>query len=156
VKVKVKVKYVNLWPPCTNGNFQDCDVYAEIYFDQQGYDLLLEELLQYINDAAASYAVADLEGSGFIERHGAITMLWWLERYLKIMRTTPEFAPKYDALLADECWRDLTLTIWGRGWQFLDATAESATDNDNILQAFVEDPALLSEIERVRAASSCN
>ena len=61
-------------------------------------------------------------------------------------------ASAYTALSSDACWRQATLSVWDRGWFFLEATKSlSALEIDApALQALVKDPALTAEIDALR------
>ena len=60
-------------------------------------------------------------------------------------------------LLGNACWRDAILTVWGRAWLYLDATADNPNLglDDDALEKLVKTPELLDEIEAVRVASGC-
>ena len=148
-------EFVHLWPPCLDNQYSNCDFYAASHWTHQSMSSLLEELLQYVNDIAASYAVYDLSEMPIIEREGALTMLWWLQRYLRIMRTDPTYSNVYEQLLGSTCWQEMILSVWGRAWLFLDATAALASNDDREIQSFIEDPTLLEEIDRIRVLSGC-
>jgi hypothetical protein len=146
----------------------ECDSYAAIYLNgdpndkkhdsgDQGLDLLVEELVQYIHSLATARALRDkpLEGRRTSERDGVLTMLWYLERYLLLLRSQ---APKAHAdLLASDCWPKTLLTLWGRAWLFLEATREdpSLGIDDEAIEALVRRPELLAEIDRLRRAARC-
>ncbi|HMV67622.1 MAG TPA: hypothetical protein PKA64_12290 [Myxococcota bacterium] len=155
-------------PACPGSGPRGCDDYANIYLDgdpddrnfdsgDQGLDTVLEETVQYVNSLATDYAFSDRLGSGrsVSARDGILTFLWYLERYLALMRVE---APAVHArVLDDACWRDAILSVWGRAWLYLEATDGMTTlgIDDRDLEALVTDPALLAEIDAVRAAEGC-
>ncbi len=153
--------------PCGGGWGSGCDSYADIYLDgdpfdgtfdggDQGFNSLVEEAYQYVNSLATGYALNDqMSGGSVSERDGILTFLWWLERYLRYARV--EFPDAHAYIIGDACWREAILTLWGRAWIYLEATASMDSleiDGDAIL-ALVEEPELLQEIERVREAEGC-
>ncbi len=155
-------------PPCADFSQKGCDSYAKIYLDgdpnngkfesgDQGFNLLFEEIVQYVNSLATGYAFADKysAGSSHSDRDGILNFFWYLERYLHMART--KYPNVHKQLLADKCWREVILTVWGRGWLFLDATKGMATMGiqDKKLQGLVMDPELLGEIALVRKAHGC-
>jgi hypothetical protein len=153
---------------CPNGQFQNCDFYATIYLNgnpddaqfesgDQGFNLLFEELVQYVNSLATDYAIGDyLARTGRVvsDRDGLLTFMWYVERYLHMARL--EYPTAY-SLLTTECWRDAILTVWGRAALYLEATERMRAlgiDDDALLE-LVKTPELLDEIERLRTASGC-
>ena len=113
-------EYASLHPPCGSLSEQGCDTYAAVYlngnpFDgtfesgDQGYNMLHEETLQYINSLATSYAVAGELGYTVSARDGLLTFLWYTMRYLRMARL--EHPQTYSLLSDDGCWRDMILTI---------------------------------------------
>lgn len=154
-------------PPCaTFRGGSGCDSYAPIYLDgdpadnafdsgDQGFDMLLEETVQYVNSLATGYAFADRYTGAVSERDGLLTFLWYLTRYLRLTRL--EHPQAYSAIIDDPCWRDAILTVWGRAWLYLETTEGHPRlgINDVFLLSLVDTPSLLEEIERVRQAASC-
>jgi hypothetical protein len=158
-------------PVCPMGSSGPrCDFYATIYLNgdptdgnfesgDQGFNLLLEEVLQYSNSLAVGYAYADQRraGSSVSDRDGMLTFLWYVERYLHMARL--EYPMAYEHLVNGDGgrWRQLILTIWGRAWLYLEAT-ESLPGlgiEDDMLMPLVMTPELLDEIERLRTAQGC-
>lgn len=141
---------------------QGCDFYADIYMDgnaddatfdsgDQGYNSVLEEATQYVNSLATALAFQEsYQGSKVSERDGILTFLWYIERYLQMARTT--YPDAYDALANDTCWRQATLSVWDRGWFFLEATKNIASLELDAaaLEALVRDPSLTAEIDALR------
>jgi hypothetical protein len=64
----------------------------------------------------------------------------------------------YEGVLADACWRELILNVWGQAWLFLEATdgQRALGIDDAELEDLVKDPDLLAEIQRVRDAAGCD
>lgn len=144
------------------------DFYRDVYLDgdpddgtfdggDQGYDSVLEEATQYVNSLATDWALRDTRGQfGSVSaRDGILTFLWYIERYLRMARL--EFPATYSLITTNACWRELTLTIWGRAWLYLELSAnESGLGiSDDFIEELVLDPDLLGEIERLREAQGC-
>lgn len=144
--------YDALWPD---------DFYKDTYLvgpgSEQGFNMLAEEAVQYINSLATDWALRDFISPGFsiTARDGILTFLWYIERYLRLARL--EDPEVHTFLLGDACWRELVLTIWGRAWQYLNETDDipSLGIDDGALLELVLDPDLLGEIDRVREAHGC-
>lgn len=132
----------------TNGTFEGGD---------QGYDSVLEEATQYVNSLATDWAFSDQRSrfTSITARDGILTFLWYLERYLRMARL--EYPNAYQVIAGNACWRDATLTVWGRAWLFLDLTQgdPSLGIDDDRIEPLVKDPELVSEIARLRTASGC-
>jgi hypothetical protein len=142
------------------------DFYRDVYLDgdpdngsfeggDQGFNSVLEEATQYVNSLATGYAFNDQYAFTVSERDGILTFLWYIERYLRLARTS--FPSAYAFISGDACWRNLILTIWGRAWIYLEATADIPTlgIDDDALFALVTNPVLLEEIQRIRDAHGC-
>ncbi len=154
-------------PPCPDKGERGCDPYAGLYLEgdpgddqfdtgDQGLAMVLEELLQYQHSLMAARTISDHLIARTSARDGLLTSLWYLERYLHMMRLGHPEA--YAAVMESPCWRGLILTLWGRSWRLLEATADERHLGleDEALLALVEEPALLQEIERVRRAHGCD
>ena len=154
-------------PPCPTMGPNGCDTYADTYltgnpddsmFDSgdQGFNMLLEEMVQYTNSLAGAYALKDQHQSGnSSDKDGILTLMWWVERYLAMARKT--YPADYDFLSKDANWQKAILTAWGRAWLYLQATesiAELGIDDAQIFP-LVRDPALLGEIDLIRKAAGC-
>lgn len=142
---------------------QGCDMYADIYltgnatdaaFDSgdQGFNSLLEEATQYVNSIATGLAFADqLQNQKVSERDGILTFLWYVERYLKMARE--EYPDAYATLSTDACWRQAILSVWDRGWFYVEASR--GKDNLEIdapaIEELVKDPELTVEIDKLRS-----
>lgn len=155
-----------LWPACANFGDEGCDGYAPIYLDgdpndgkfdsgDQGYDMVLEEVTQYVNSLATSYAVADQTEWNTSAEDGILTYMWYTERYLHMARL--QYPAAYNYLIGNSCWRQATLTIWGRGWFYLNKSAGNTKLNliGPQLRDLVKNPALIDEIVRLRKAEGC-
>ncbi len=154
---------------CGQPSPMGCDSYADCYlngnpndqqFDSgdQGFSVLFEEVVQYVNSIATGYAFLDQQNPQLrtSARDGMFTFLWYMQRYLKYTREN--FPTAYAAIVNDSCWQDAILTVWGRAWLFLEATKDeqSLSIEGPALEALVLDETLLGEIERIRTASGCN
>ena len=150
-------------PACGGQAAQGCDIYADIYLDgdpddsdfqggDQGYNSVLEEATQYVNSLATALAFEEVyQGSRTSERDGILTFLWYIERYLAMAKT--DYPQAYDALTNDACWRQATLSVWDRGWFFLNATKGKTAlgIDDAAIEPLVKDPKLTAEIDALRA-----
>lgn len=153
-------------PKCNNRNTPGCDFYADVYLDgdpddamfeggDQGFSSVLEETTQYVNSLATAYAFRDRYSNQVSERDGLLTFFWYVGRYLHMART--QYPDAYADLLGDSCWRESILSVWGRGWIYLEATKNERNlgiDDDTIM-ALVMEPVILEEIQRVRDAHGC-
>ncbi|MBI4816730.1 MAG: hypothetical protein HY791_10755 [Deltaproteobacteria bacterium] len=156
----------SLRAPCGGRGSFDCDSYADIYLDgdpndgrfdsgDQGFDMLLEETVQYVNSLASGYALSDRYVGSVSERDGILTFLWYVGRYLKMTREDHPAA--YLKLSEDSCWRRAILTVWGRAWLYLEATEGDPALGiaDRTLIALVRDARILDEIQRLRVLEGC-
>ncbi len=154
------------WPACANFGEQNCDGYAPLYlngepkdekFDSgdQGYNMVIEEVNQYVNSLATGYAVADQLPYNSSAEDGILTYFWYMQRYLHMARL--QYPDAYKYLIGNSCWRQVTLTLWGRGWFYLNKSADNAKLNlkGAMLRDLVKTPALLDEIARIRQAEGC-
>ena len=64
-------------------------------------------------------------------------------RYLRMARL--EYPDTYALLSQDGCWRQVTLTSWGRAWLFLDLTKDNSKlgIDDDFLDGLVRNDLLL-------------
>ena len=156
-------EYQELRPPCAGGSGPGCDPYADVYLDgnpddavfdsgDQGFSVLMEEAVQYVNSIATARAFFDQKPqfTAVSARDGILPFLWYIERYLRMARS--EFPGAYTRITGDQCWRDLTLGVWARAERYLELTANQATlgIEDDALEDLVQTPELLEEIERLR------
>ncbi len=162
--------YQPMRPACPMGMFRGCDSYANIYLDgsptdgtfdsgDQGFNLLLEEVTQYVNSLVTGYALPDRfsGGSSVSDRDGMLTFLWYMTRYLRLARTEYPSAYAHIATGDGGRWRQLVLTLWGRAWLYLEATADlpGLGIEDDALMPLATAPELVEEIERLRTAEGC-
>jgi hypothetical protein len=161
-------EYAALRPACGGVSRAGCDPYADVYLDgdpddgvfdsgDQGYNLLLEESVQYVHSIATAWAFVDQQPQNIAvsARDGILTFLWYIERYLRMART--EFPDAYERIAQDDCWRDLTLGVWARAQRFLQLSNNErrlGIADDELLE-LVQEPELLEEIERLRALDDC-
>lgn len=158
-----KDAYASKRPACGGSVRAGCDFYADTYLDgnpddtkfdsgDQGFDSVLEEATQYVNSLATSLAFQEAFASTkSSERDGILTFLWYIERYLKMARE--EYPAAYTVLSGQECWRQAILTVWDRGWFYLDATkglADTLGMDDAAIVPLVKDPTLTAEIDALR------
>ncbi|MFZ4578432.1 MAG: hypothetical protein ACOYOB_08570 [Myxococcota bacterium] len=154
------------WPGCASFGMQGCDGYAPIYLDgdpkdgkfdsgDQGYDMVLEEVMQYVNSLAVDYAFADQSSYSTSAEDGLLTFLWYMQRYLHMARL--DYPSVYKSLSESPCWRRTTLQLWGRGWFYLQRSVSNPQLNlkGKFLRGLVQDPALLDEIARLRQLEGC-
>lgn len=155
------------WPPCATAmGGKGCDGYAPVYLDgdpddakfdsgDQGYDMVLEETTQYVNSLATDMALIDQSPYTVTAEDGILTYLWYVERYLHMARL--QYPDAYAYLAGNACWRQATLTLWGRAWLYLEQSQTNPKLNFNgpLLRKLVKTPALLDEIERLRIAEGC-
>lgn len=155
-------------PPCAVGGNPGCDGYAPIYLDgdpddavfeggDQGFNLLMEEAVQYVNSIITAWVFSDQKPQfvAVSARDGILTFLWYIERYLRMART--EFPGAYARIVGDDCWRELTLSVWTRAKRYLELTRDDTTlgIEDDILDQLVNERELLEEIERLRELTEC-
>ena len=160
-------EYNALYPPCSTTGGSNCDFYADTYLNgnpndgnfesgDQGFGMLLEETVQYVNSLATGYAFHDFYGSTSItERDGILTFLWYTQRYLKMARE--QYPNAYQKISQDPNWREAILTIWGRSWFYLEHTKNISVlgIHDDFIESLVTDSDLLEEIERLREIQGC-
>lgn len=155
-------------PPCAPGAYAGCDSYADTYLDgdptngtfeggDQGFNMLFDEIVQYVNSLATEYAFSDRRMSGYSTsaRDGILTFLWYLTRYLHLARL--DYPTAYTRIADDMLWRNAILTLWGRAWLYLGLTADdpSLGIDDGAIEALVLDSTLLDEIARLRTLAGC-
>lgn len=144
-------------PPCGAG-FVGCDHYYDTYLtgngSDQGFDMVLEETVQYVNSLATAYAFQDFVRGSISALDGLLTFLWYTERYLRMARL--QYPDDY-ARITDPCWREAILTVWGRAWWILEEARENGSlgVDEEALFELVRDPELLGEIQRLRDLEGC-
>ncbi len=143
------------------GTYLDGDPY-DSNFDggDQGFNMLFEETVQYVNSLATGYALTnELAATGWTSsyRDGILTFLWYVPRYLRMARL--DFPDAYAHLSTGEdgCWRRAILTVWGRAWLYLGATEgmDHLGISDDMLMGLVSNPDLVGEIQLLREAEGC-
>jgi len=146
------------------GEFGTDSMFAQIYLSgdpddgsfqsgDQGYNMLIEELVQYTNSLATRHHFSDFASGTSSDRHALLTWLWWNERYLrKIRMERPE---EHAWLLANEAWMELILTTWGRAWLYISAEVPGIEPDTAQLHELVAQPHLLEEIQVIREAYGC-
>jgi hypothetical protein len=149
-------------PPCNNKPGTGCDSYADVYLDgsdddstfqsgDQGFNSVLEEATQYVNSLASSLAFQEtFSGGKSSQRDGILTFLWYVERYLAMAHAS--YPSAYATLSGDTCWRKAILSVWDRGWFYLDATKtiDSLGLDDTAIEPLVKDAKLTAEIDALR------
>ncbi len=147
-----------------DGPFGCDENYAETYLNgdpynstfeggDQGYNMLIEEVVQYINSIACAYYFQDYYRASS-DRHAMYTWLWWNERYLRKIRT--ENTDQYEYLFNNTKWLELILTLWGRAWLYLSTDFPGMQPDSDYLHQLVQQPEMLSEIQRIRDACGCD
>jgi len=132
------------------------DRYADVYLTgesgAQGFTILLDEYNAYAHSLASKYCTRDaLGGSATSARDGILTMMYYVELYLKLARTT--YPADYAEILADPGHVDAILTIWDRAEFWLDVTSTNPElgISDDTIATWTYDPSNLMEIDLVRA-----
>lgn len=128
----------------TNSSFEGGD---------QGYNMLIEEYVQYINSLACAYYFQDYNRPSS-DRHAMLTWMWWNERYLRKIRN--EHPDQYEYLFNNTEWLELILTLWGRAWLYLSTNFPGMQPDSDYLQQLVQQQVMLSEIQRVRDSCGCD
>ena len=135
------------------------DFYASIYLTgsmgQQGFNTLLDEYNAYAHSLVARYCTRDsLGGASTSARDGMLTFMFYVQTYLKIARE--DHPSDYEAIVADAAHVDLILSVWDRAGFWLEVTSghsELGIDDAKI-QAWVDDPDNMMEIEMLRQGSA--
>lgn len=97
----------------------------------QGFNMLLEETMQYVHSLATDYYLRNQFGATSVSsRDGILTFLWYVQRYLQMARL--EYPDAYTRLTTDSCWREAILTTWGRAWRYLEASDPSLPYGNNL------------------------
>ena len=151
--------FASLRPMCEDGQWGGCDSYADVYLvgdsGNQGFNTVMEEVVQYINSLATGYAFHDQSNWTVSQKDGILTFLWYMQRYLYLART--QYPETHSFILGNACYRELILTAWGRAWLYLDVTDAypKLGMEDDLLKELVMAPELLAEIQSVREAHGC-
>ncbi len=156
-------------PPCDESS-GPCDFYAEVYLDgnafdnsfeggDQGFNMIVEETIQYVNSLASEYGVRDrFTNFSTSARDGILTHLWYMQRYLRMARTTLAFdyPDAYAAIAEDECYRHAILNTWNRAWFYLNLSEGTpGLELDAGLIDLVLQDHLLEEIDRLKELEGC-
>jgi len=129
------------------------DSYDEVYLTgrsgAQGFNTLLDEYVQYTHSLASRYCTRDAlrAGTRISARDGILTMMYYVELYLKIART--QHPDDYAEIVGDPGHLQLIRTVWARAEFWLGRTASlpQLGLRDATIRTWVYDPANLMEIE---------
>lgn len=133
------------------------EVYLKGSSGEQNFSVFYTEYNQYTNQMFSAYAFYD-KTKEYNSADGSRGFAWWLERYLRILRT--QYKAEYDKLTGDTCWRQLMLADWGRmvrRWDEIKKAnmTEFAIDETFEVEALVKQPQFLAEIENLRVLDGC-
>jgi hypothetical protein len=133
------------------------EVYLEGDSGKQNFAVFYTEYSQYVNQMGSAYAYYD-KTKEYNVADGSRGFAWWLERYLRILRTS--HADDYAKITGDACWRQLMLSNWGRmvrRWDEIRKAnmTEFAIDETFVVEGLVMEPQLLAEIENLRVLDGC-
>ena len=131
------------------------DSYDEVYLTgqsgAQGFNTLLDEYVQYAHSLAVKYCTRDSLGAGTrtSARDGILTMMYYVELYLKKART--DHPTDYAAIIGDPEHVRLIRTVWQRAEFWLNVTASipSLGLRDTTIRTWTYAPENLMEIERL-------
>jgi hypothetical protein len=131
------------------------DSYDEVYLTgrsgAQGFNTLLDEYVQYTHSLAARYCTRDSlrPGTRISARDGILTMMYYVELYLKIGRT--QHPADYAAIVGDPGHLELIRTVWARAefWLARTASLPQLGLRDATIRGWVYAPENLMEIERL-------
>ncbi len=137
--------------------FVAMDMYAPVYLmggsGMQGFNTLLDEYCAYVHSLAAKYCTRDSiqNGGRTSARDGILTMMYYVEMYLKLARTL--HPADYAAITGDREHIRLILTNWARAEFYLNLTGpiSSLGLNDTMIRTYTYDPVNLEEINRLRS-----
>jgi hypothetical protein len=132
------------------------DFYASTYLmgqsGTQGFNNLLDEYNAYTHSLASRYCTRDSLGAGtrITARDGILTMMYYVELYLKLART--RHPADYAAIKGDPESVRLILTIWDRAefWLALSARFPSLGLKDTMIRGWVYTPDNKMEIDLLR------
>ncbi len=132
------------------------DFYLNVYLTgqsgTQGFNNLLDEYNAYTHSLASRYCTRDSlpGGTRVTARDGILTMMYYVELYLKVARTN--HPADYAAIKADPEHVRLILTIWDRAefWLARSASTASLGIKDATIRTWVYDPANKMEIDLLR------
>ena len=129
------------------------DSYDEVYLagqsGAQGFNTLLDEYVQYTHSLASRYCTRDglQAGTRISARDGILTMMYYVELYLKIART--QHPDDYAEIVGDPGHLELIRTVWARAefWLARTASLPQLGLRDATIRTWVYDPENLMEIE---------
>ena len=132
------------------------DFYADTYLTgssgAQGFNTLLDEYNAYTHSLAISYCTRDqlASGASTSARDGILTMMYYVETYLKIARE--EHPEQYQEIIDDPAHVEVILTIWDRAEFWLEVTADEPGlgISDDVIETWTYDPDNYAEIEALR------
>jgi hypothetical protein len=119
---------------------------------------VFSEFEQYINTIATSFAFYDYAPDDIIAGDATRDFAWFVERYLRIVRT--KYATEYDHIANDTCWRQALLSQWGRVVRYWDETNKANVnklwdEEAAKVDVLLKNPVLLAEIENLRVIDGC-
>ncbi len=131
----------------------DMDSYDEVYLrgqsGAQGFNTLLDEYVAYTHSLASRYCTRDGLQSGIriSARDGILTMMYYVELYLKIART--QHADDYAEIIGDPAHVELIRTVWQRAefWLARTASLPQLGLRDAQIRAWTYAPENVMEIE---------
>jgi hypothetical protein len=130
----------------------DADSYDEVYLrgqsGAQGFNTLLDEYVQYTHSLASRFCTRDSLGAGrrISARDGILTLMYYVELYLKIART--QHPDDYAEIVGDPGHLELIRTVWQRAEFWLERSAPHASlgIRDAQIRAWTYAPENLMEI----------
>lgn len=144
--------------PYTDPQDQYRDTYLAGASGMQGFEMLVEEFVQYTHALLVTYSfAAELPDTlvGMTSRDGTLTFMRYLQLFLRHARQcNPE---AHAAITANAEWRAFLLTIWGQAELALAVTEDLpvAGIRDDEIESEVYAPESLFEIDILRDAEGC-
>ena len=131
----------------------DADSYDEVYLrgqsGAQGFNTLLDEYVMYTHSLASRFCTRDGLPSGqrISSRDGILTMMYYVELYLKLART--QHPDDYAAIVGDPAHVTLIRTVWQRAefWIARSMPYPALGLRDAQIRAWTYAPENLMEIE---------
>ena len=148
-------------PAVPNNSYDSTYIDVGSPVGDQGWESVMDEAVQYSHSLAVAYAFHDYTtyGSG---ADGALSFVWYIQRYLYFLRNNNQDI--YNEILANDCWRDTILTLWGRVWKYESLALEInesprqdnlTSQNTALFLDAIRNPELMAEIQAVRDAQQC-
>lgn len=142
----------------THNAFDDTYITVDSPTGGNGFVSTLDEWTQYNHSLAVAYAMNDhLIYTNALD--GVLALMWYTQRYLYRARTIePQL---YEIMMSDSETRQAILWLWGQSWLLLERALSQphlGSDESELIPSFmsaIQNPKLLSEIERVRIAEGC-